>query len=117
MGALSAVGSPTFIYFIPTFGHGHNEQLLRREDGKYFYVLNSASNDVTVIQSSDGAITHHIPVDSSHYRLWRPDGGKYLFCLGGKELNIIDTETNLFLRPPASSRALQAQHHGLTSIV
>lgn len=93
-GVFSAAGAPSFMMFYPTFGGGHNENLWKREDGKYFYVLNNASNDVTVVQSADGAVSSHIPVDAMHYRLWMPPGGKYLFCLGGDKLNIIDTETN-----------------------
>ena len=92
-GAVSA-GSPYFVYFIPGMGGGHNEALAGRNDGQRLYALNSASSDITVVQTTSGAVQSHIPVDSNAFRLWMPRGGKFLFCLSPNKVELIDTQTD-----------------------
>ncbi len=92
-GAVSA-GSPYFVYIIPGMGGGRNEALAGRNDGQRLYALNPASSDITVIQSSNGIVEGHIPVDANAFRLWIPRDSKFLFCLSPNKVELIDTMTN-----------------------
>lgn len=91
-----AAGCPycTTPYFDPWSLLSGSSGLARSEDGNYFYALDAASNDVTVMKSADGVVAGHIRVDSSSSHLWIPKGGRYLFCLGPKKISVIDTDSN-----------------------
>ena len=62
-------------------------------DGKSLFVLERASQDVTVIQLPNGKVTGYLPVDKSTSRIWMAKGSRYLFCLGNDDegVRILDT--------------------------
>lgn len=93
-GAFNAAGSPYFPLFVPGLGLSGGMGLARRADGKYFYALDAASHDVTVVRSADGEIAGQIPVSSSSLLLWIPKGSHYLICFGGGTTYVINTDTN-----------------------
>jgi YVTN family beta-propeller protein len=93
-GALAgAVGSPFFVYPIVGFGGPPSVALSAGPGGRFIYALNSSSNDVTVVGSTDGTVLDKIPVGGSR-RIAVAPGGNFLFAIGASHVTLIDTNTN-----------------------
>jgi hypothetical protein len=60
-------------------------------DGKSLYALDRWSNEVTVVQLPDGAVTGHLPVNGSPQTIWMAKGSRRLFCIGPNSIEAIDT--------------------------
>lgn len=93
-GAAGAAGSPYYPAFTPSLSLSGGTSLIRGANGNDFYALDAASNGLTVVKSANGAVVSHIPIDSSSFYLWIPKSGRYLFCLGGNKVSVVDTDTN-----------------------
>lgn len=70
-----------------------NEILAARPDGRFLYVLDIDSHEVTVIDAQAGTVLRRIPVDHSSSLLRVSPDGKHLLCLGKKPQEI-DLDSN-----------------------
>lgn len=85
------LGQPYFFFAgtQPTFS-----SCLTRADDEYLYVLNTSSNDVTVINTDNGLVFDKIPVGLSCSGMALTPDGTYLFALSPYKITVINTETN-----------------------
>jgi DNA-binding beta-propeller fold protein YncE len=110
--ATSTAGSPYTLFFYPRSSALTGvDTLVARSDGQFCYALDPASDDLTVIRVSDGEVEAHVPFESS-LSLWAPPGSRYLFGLGEKEIEVLDTETNAKVHKVS----LQSGSAGLTAL-
>ena len=70
-----------------------NEMLAARSDGKFLYVLDTDSHEVTIVDVQAGTVLNRIPVDHAVAQVQLTADGKHLLCLGGM-VQKIDLETN-----------------------
>ncbi len=70
-----------------------NELLAARPDGKFLYILDIDSHEVTVIDVQAGTVLSRIPVDHSISLIQVSPDGKHLLCLG-KKASAIDLDSN-----------------------
>jgi YVTN family beta-propeller protein len=90
-----ALGMPFFFYRVYWFpGPKPNLTLAASPDGKYVYALNTATNDVTIIDSEDGSVFDKVAVGGDCRRILLSPGGKFIFSHTENRINLIDTETN-----------------------
>jgi DNA-binding beta-propeller fold protein YncE len=66
--------------------------LAKSSDGQTLYALNSASNDITVINTQDGSVSSRVPLDQSVFRIWNMN--KLLWGIGNTAVDVVNTETN-----------------------
>lgn len=94
-GVAQAGSQMPFVYVPPPTGHmylGGATTLFVRPDGRYVYVLNSQTNDVTVAETATGAVTVKIPTGDRE--LIPMPGGDLLVAPSGSALHVIDTREN-----------------------
>lgn len=86
----SATGSPYYTY--AAYGVSPASTAIAvRPDGKFGYVLNTQTNDVTIVDSTTGAVIEKIAAGG--YRLQTMTGGDVITTVAGNILRPIDTRT------------------------
>jgi DNA-binding beta-propeller fold protein YncE len=85
----SAMGSPYYMYNVYSVAPA-NTSIALRPDGKFAYVLNTQTNDVTIVSAKDGTIIDKI--GGGGHRLELLSGGNVLAVVGSS-LRLIDTTT------------------------
>jgi len=68
--------------------------LLATPDGKFLYVLDTSSNDVTIVDSEDGSVVDHIAVGGDCEGLVFTPDGKAIWAVARTRLTLIDTTSN-----------------------
>jgi YVTN family beta-propeller protein len=68
--------------------------LMTSPDGKFVYVLNMFSYDVTIIDSYDGKVFDYIPVGAGDGRIFRAPGGRFVCVVTSSKVTLIDPTTN-----------------------
>ena len=71
-----------------------NVELAASSDGKSVYALNSQTNDVTIIDSSEGKVLGHVAVGGGARRAMPVPGGRFVCAYSNKEITLIDTQSN-----------------------
>lgn len=90
-----SMGQPHFYYNVYAFRPPTpNLDLAASADGKFVYALNTQTNDVTIIDSSDGKVLEHVAVGGGARRVTLSPGGKFIFAQSNKEITLIDTQSN-----------------------
>jgi YVTN family beta-propeller protein len=90
-----ATGSPYFFYNVYLFTpRPPNLELSASPDEKFIYALNSQTNDVTVIDASDGTTKQKIAVGGGCRRVAVAPDGRFLYSFTGGQVNLIDTQSN-----------------------
>ena len=90
-----SMGQPYFYYNIYTFRPpSPNLDLAASADGKFVYALNSQTNDVTIIDVSDGKVLGHVAVGGGARRVLLSPGGRFICAYSNKEITLIDTQSN-----------------------
>jgi len=94
-GAL-AHGGGTFSYsvYTPRVGSAARGPLAVRRDGKFAYVLDVQTNDVTVIDGESGERLQNIRVGGGGKELVSLANGKYLAAVSDESVSLIDTDVN-----------------------
>jgi YVTN family beta-propeller protein len=89
-----STGSSYFFYNVYAFKMSPpNLSLAASPDGKFVYVLNTFSDDVTIINSEDGSVLDKIAVGGSCRRIQITPGGRYVCAYASKKVTLIDTQT------------------------
>lgn len=65
-----------------------------RPDEEYIYILNTKSNDVTIINTENGIVLDKIPVGAYCSGISLTSDGKYILALSGNKLTVINTDIN-----------------------
>ncbi len=103
-GAFSSLGSPGYLAFFP--GSATNRRSLASSgEGQYIYALETESNDVTIIRSTDGTVVAKIPVGSAQFLIPAP-GGKYVCAYDARNLYLIDTGTHKLTKHTIESETI-----------
>jgi DNA-binding beta-propeller fold protein YncE len=92
----SARGGGTFYYsvYTPRVAAAARGPMAIRRDGKFAYVLDVQTNDVTIIDGESGERLQNIRVGGGGHELVALSGGKYLAAVSDESVAIVDTETN-----------------------
>jgi hypothetical protein len=101
MGAALAAGiaqagsQMPYVYVPPPTGHmylGGATALFVRPDGRYVYVLNSQTNDVTIAEVESGQVA--VKIATGDRELIPLTGGDFVVAPGGSSLHVLDTREN-----------------------
>jgi DNA-binding beta-propeller fold protein YncE len=96
-GLLGLVFTPSPVFFVPTgafWSSGALHALVATPDGRFLYALDTASNDVTIVNSEDGSVLDYIPVGSDCMGLLLTSDGRFIWAIARTRLTLIDTASN-----------------------
>ena len=79
-------------------------QLALRDDGAFLYVLNTKSNDITVIDTEDFSEVGTIPTGPAHALVASPNR-RHLYVLAKRHVLVIDTATNEVIQRHEGTRS------------
>jgi DNA-binding beta-propeller fold protein YncE len=91
----SSTGQPFFFYNIYTFSPAPpNLELAASADEQFVYVLNTSTNDVTIVKVADGTVIDKIAVGGGCRRVALAPGGKFIYSYTSGQFDLIDVATN-----------------------
>ena len=90
-----STGQPFFFYNIYVFTPAApNLELAASADNEHIYALNSQTNDVTIISTSDGKVIDKIAVGGGCKRVALAPGGHFVYSYTSGQFDLIDTGSN-----------------------
>ena len=92
-GAFSAVGSPVYITFIPGGGQAQTN-IAAGPGGHNVYLLNSETNDVTIVESGTGRTIGKIAVGGGALDLFASPDRRFICVRAEGHITLVDTRTN-----------------------